>query len=463
MSRPTCVQHPDGRVRRNGYYGKNNDYVKWQCVPEEGAPHYLSQEMTPKLVGGLEGHCLECGRQWRPTDGMDIAERDRFTLREKAFALTKLGDGLSYRKTSDAVRKRAGHLGGSPTRDGRLCRDWVSQYAPILADHYLPTEWPDILLLDELPFHISASSGVQSGTHAFSVFGAMGYGEGTFEEALAAKGKPRPVLWGLHASERRRAADWKEFFERLDGEPVHVVCDQAPALVNAVEDVWPNARVYASTTHLTLRLQEIMRNHKLRDTEPHRVLGQETFSGSGTDAYGDFIRFRKALEKFLAADHSDCDDRQITGVKKLKKWLANNHSTVVRSLVEWHWPVSVGALERALKEVKAALYYRRYNLRNMDRLQDLLTLLQLTINDLDDERRWEEELRHNHEDFHWAPPPRRQVDDPSLATRPFIGGVPVRGPNALWPRGHSVASYRPSGGNGRSLSVGVNPAKLPLQ
>lgn len=96
--------------------------------------------------------------------------------------------------------------------------------------------------------------------------------------------------------------------------------------------------------------------------------------------------------------------------------MGKHQSEIVQSLVEWHWPVSIGALERALRTVKDVLYDRRYNLKNMERLQHLLYLIHLCINGLDDERAWEEVLRKNHEGHQWAPPPRRLVDNPELAT-----------------------------------------------
>jgi hypothetical protein len=36
MARPICRQHPHGRVRRDGYYGKHREFVRWECVPGDG-------------------------------------------------------------------------------------------------------------------------------------------------------------------------------------------------------------------------------------------------------------------------------------------------------------------------------------------------------------------------------------------------------------------------------------------
>jgi hypothetical protein len=33
---PSCVVHPGGGVHRNGSYGKWKQYVRWECVNENG-------------------------------------------------------------------------------------------------------------------------------------------------------------------------------------------------------------------------------------------------------------------------------------------------------------------------------------------------------------------------------------------------------------------------------------------
>ena len=34
-------EHPNGPVRRNGYYGKRRTYIKWQCEPDDGSPPHM--------------------------------------------------------------------------------------------------------------------------------------------------------------------------------------------------------------------------------------------------------------------------------------------------------------------------------------------------------------------------------------------------------------------------------------
>ncbi len=117
-------------------------------------------ELSSKLVGGREGCCIECEREWHETEGMPTGTHDWFTLRDKAAALVRLAQGASFRDASEFVRRRAGYArrrgGGAliASRDGRLARDWVSQYTPIIAERYLPRRWPRRLVLDKLPVHV---------------------------------------------------------------------------------------------------------------------------------------------------------------------------------------------------------------------------------------------------------------------------------------------------------------------
>jgi hypothetical protein len=108
MAAPTCSQHSKGRVRRHGYYGKRKQYVRWECVPDDGTrPHYIRPALSSKLVGGRQGCCVECEREWREAEGMPTGTRDGFTLRDKAAALVRLAAGESFRDVGEFVRRRA--------------------------------------------------------------------------------------------------------------------------------------------------------------------------------------------------------------------------------------------------------------------------------------------------------------------------------------------------------------------
>lgn len=204
--RPSCPVHPKDRVRCRGYYGKDNQLVRWECVPSDGSrPHRFRPALSIKMVGGRSGCCTECDREWEPTDGMVMGTGDRFTLREKAATLVRLAQGASYREASHLARTRGGYavrrrgvLVASP--DGRLARDWVSQYAPLLADRFLPRRWPRVLVLDKLPVHTKLRGGNlprQWGTTQFHIFGALSYinGRSTIWRTRSPRARPELAGW----------------------------------------------------------------------------------------------------------------------------------------------------------------------------------------------------------------------------------------------------------------------------
>lgn len=208
---------------------------------------------------------MECEREWEATDGMPAGTRDRFTLRDKAAALVRLAEGASFRGASEFVRRRAGYhrrrRGALLTsRDGRLARDWVSQYAPILADRYLPRRWPRTLVLDKLPVHVRdtrSNTPKPSGRASFFILAALSY---------VGKGRNRrAVLWRVTVSRKADRRAWEEFFNQLDGEPTFITSDRDQAMLNAIATHWPNAKWHPCAHHLRGNVETILREGGLWD------------------------------------------------------------------------------------------------------------------------------------------------------------------------------------------------------
>jgi hypothetical protein len=104
-------------VKRNGYYGKDKQYVLWRCAGGDGdRPHQIRPELSIRLVGELEGVCEQCERPWEPTDGLPQAVRDRYVLRHKIEALLAMG---AVRATGRLVGTRVVPLGARRARDAR--------------------------------------------------------------------------------------------------------------------------------------------------------------------------------------------------------------------------------------------------------------------------------------------------------------------------------------------------------
>lgn len=382
--------HPDTYVRRDGHYGSENQYQRWECVPGNGDdPHYLtvSSGLTQKKVGGNDGVCIECLRPWGATDGMPTAWRHEFTVRDIAAGLVRLAEGQSYRRASTYVRRRAGQ--NDPSKDGRLTRDWVAQYAPELRERYLPDSWPDVLVLDHLTF---AKGGVtdEEGTlqpgadPLFHVFGALSYGdEGTKDEARRT-GSRTAKIWLLYADTESNADAWKRFFGQLEGQPDEVVCDRHGGLRAALREKWPDTTVFPCTYHLGKNLSRKVRGG-LGAEIPDSLISPSTFAD--LNAYS---HLEDRIRYLVKRGPSAFDDETWAALGELDEWLSDVHDHVERSLGTPHAPLSTGGLEKPLRiDVKNALYDRRHLFDNLDRLNHLLVLMALRDRGVADERQWQ--------------------------------------------------------------------------
>jgi hypothetical protein len=200
----------------------------------------------------------------------------------------------------------------------------------------------------------------------------------------------------------------------MPGRPHWVVTDRNDQIWAAVAEHWPKTRIYACTKHLIINVETHLRDAGLNDRR--RRINKALHNSTFTDA-GAYVAFRNTLFRYLAADLSAMTSRQRNALGKLERWLRDNEDHIAQSLVENHWPVTVGSLEQPLRVVKSAIFDRRASLRNMDRLNDLLKLIQLKQMGSADEREWMRILRENHRDHNGKPPPRRLVDDPALRPR----------------------------------------------
>jgi hypothetical protein len=108
--------------------------------------------------------------------------------RAKAQALVSIAQGsLSLRGAAHEVRMatiehRTGRrpLAHTVSRDGRLARDWVTQYTDIIAEHYLPKRCPRLITVDSFDVRVTTfdaqGNPLKKGKHLYSVLAAVGYG-----------------------------------------------------------------------------------------------------------------------------------------------------------------------------------------------------------------------------------------------------------------------------------------------
>lgn len=427
MGRPVCPDHPNGRVWKDGRYGKYGQYQRWRRIPQgcdRSSPdsHLFQPPLPKKAVGGLTtGTCPECERPGGPGEGVATARDDRFSLREKAAALVVLANGDRYRRAARFARRRALESGKDLSADGRLTGDWVSMYAPILHDHFLEENpgfrsWPEVVVLDHITLHtrdtFEDGRPKQGGRLRYAVFGALSYCGGTIREA--AKSHTTPLIWRYGASPSVSQAHWARFLSSLPGAPGHVVCDGDDAIIGAVGECWPDARVFRCTAHLMVQAQEHLRRSGLRETPLGRSVNKKTFTTSRR--WGHFQLGVQHLEDDGLLE--GLSPTQLREVERLRLWTFDRARPHIGfGLTNPHSPWTTGGLEHYLRRIKKSLFDRRFVIRNLARLDHLLVLMQLAHLDVADEVHWARILRQLHLDYGGAPPPRRRVDKPELNPR----------------------------------------------
>ncbi len=318
--------------------------------------------------------CELCERDVEFHEGPHTARRYQFVARGIAESLAAVGAGSTYRDAALVARERAKRLRVDPssgqlrfTRHGSLVMDWVEVFAPVVFEAHRPRKWPasGSLLLDDLPFRVRDPD---SGRHrtAFRILSAMGY-EGA-----------RPKLWRLEAFTSKSQPDWEAFLGALGGTPQRVVCDNDGGLTNAVRARFPNAELYLCEWHLRHALERLM--SKIRADDGHRaaideLLPQVEAAFTGPSFWAPF------LERAHAA-----------GIPRLSDWL-NTTARIVedqfrrrgpRSARPADTPLTTSPLDGFINPIRAAIQPRAYGLKNRQRTNRMLMLMQMHANRQDD-------------------------------------------------------------------------------
>ena len=202
---------------------------------------------------------------------------------------------------------------------------------------------------------------------AFRVFAAMGYEGG------------HPKLWRLEAFTTKSEADWEAFLGALDGAPPRVVCDNDPGLTHAVRARFPDAELYLCEWHLRHALERLM--GKLASEEPqHREALDELLADieaafTGPSFWGPFT------ERCHTA-----------GIPRLSDWLNTTGQIVaeqfarrgLRSQRPVEMPLSTSPLDGLINPIRTSIKPRAYSLKNRERTNRMLMLMQLHANRQDD-------------------------------------------------------------------------------
>jgi hypothetical protein len=399
--------HVGARIKLDGTYGMpGHRRQRYKCWPRPGKSHVFT-ELLPREES-WHGSCEHCERKVERREGPKAPRHYQFVARGIAEALAAVGSGDSYMQASRVARARArrfrfdretGELRESA--HGQLVADWVELFAPVLFEQQRPGAWPTegSLLLDHMPFRIRAEDangvGIPGGRVAFDVFCAGGY----------RAGKPR--LWHAEAFSSAHPANWSAFLAALPGEPARVVCDAHRGMTQAIEQRWPEIELHQCEWHLQHALERLLAKEARKAPSPELAELRDRAEGAlaGPYFWRPFARAGRALEN-----------------ESLDRWIAVNGPTIEAQFARRpppsrrppDMPLTTSALEQLTRPLYAALYPRRYALKNRERLNRLLMLMQLHINGEDDVQAYSTTIRTWLESNHGRPQEqRRGITDPT--------------------------------------------------
>jgi hypothetical protein len=352
-------------------------------VPADGDVHRFTEPLPRQTAPDPE--CSECEREIHRHEGPPTPRRFDFAAREVARALVSVGSGTTYRRAGFEARDRSGRLRFSQrgwelkNNDGNTVADWVELFAPSIFEQRSPKEWPRILALDAQPFAVASSNGhpkrrVQPAFHVFGAYGWDAHGSGS---VIALRAQPNFTF-------KHGVLYWAAFLEELrrrfgDGLVEQIVVDADDNIVQAIELVWPRTGpspvVYVCHRHLKNRLLTILRQNHVAAADRLYQAAEHAFD------------WQNRWDDFLALARQ-------AGIRQVDAWLANWEPRVSFQIANQRGrKVSVGPLEQALTVVRNNLEDRRGAFKNRERLNRLLMLMQLDLNEQADERRYAKTIR----------------------------------------------------------------------
>ena len=405
------AEHGGSRVRFAGRHGPaGHRRQRYVCVPSNGDRPHRFTEALPREEAWADA-CEQCERDVGLHEGPHAARNYQFVARGIAEALVMVGTGSTYRDAALVARERAKRLRSDPasgelrfSRHGSLVMDWVEVFAPVVFEAYRPRAWPagGSLLLDDVPFRVrDPDSG--STRIAFRIFAALGYERG------------RAKLWRLEAVTTKSQPDWEAFLGALDGAPPRVVCDNDDGLTNAVRARFPDAELYLCEWHLRHALERLM--GKLRTEQPQHRDAIDQLLGDVEAAFTGPAFWAPFTERCHAAT-----------IPRVSEWLNSTGQIVEdqfrrrgpRASRPADMPLSTSPLDAFTNPIRASIGPRAYGLKNRQRTNRLLTLMQLHANHQDDERAYVRHIRACLEANHGRP---------SIARRAIVdvrGGASLR-------------------------------------
>lgn len=395
-------------MKLDGTYGKpGHRRQRYKCSPPDGGPHVFT-ELLPREEAWRDD-CESCERHLERREGPKAPRHYQFVARGIAEALQAVGSGDTYMQAARVARERARRLRYDPdtgeireSAHGQLVADWVELFAPVVFEPHRPSSWPaeGSLLLDHIPFRIRAEDaqgrGIPGGTVAFDVFCAVGYRAG------------RPRLWHAQAFSSAHPANWSAFLGAFEGEPRRVVCDAHRGMIQAIEGRWPEVELHQCEWHLQHALRRLLKKELRKGVQSEEL--QELYERAEGALTGPSF-----WKPFAAAARE-------VGNESLDRWIAVNGPMIEAQFARRpppskrpaEMPLTTAALEQLTRPIASALHPRRYALKNRERLNRLLLLMQLHINGDDDVQAYSTTIRRWLEANGGRPKDRRRaIADPS--------------------------------------------------
>jgi len=391
---PRCARHPKSKVWLDGSYGRpGHRRPRFKCV--EGR-HVFTEPLPRQQTVAAE--CSHCERPLASYEGAPAPRLQRYTTREIAATLIRVGAGTSYRRAAATVR--ASTHGHRISNDSSMVEDWIEIYAPVLTEALAPKEWPDVLVLDDSPFAIRTTHNRGGKEIVFRVYAALAYNPAGRNQLVRLEGFPD-----------KRPASWQRFLSSLPGRPRLIVCDNETGMLTGIARTWPTDEhefspiIFLSHWHLKAAIKKLLKRRGYTDDGELDLQLGLAFASS------------RKWEEFDAWAHT-------IDVPTLHRWLDQRDPSwwagdVTRSgRIAWQLnngsghPNSTGDLESKLRFVKTEIRGRVFALRNRERTNRMLGLMLLHLEGLDDVEVYAKLLRKSLAANGGLAAPRKQITDP---------------------------------------------------
>ena len=241
------------------------------------------------------------------------------------------------------------------SRSGATGAEYVDVFAPVVTAPYRRDIWPDVMVLDSQPLRrrtlvTSDERARVASDFLCEIVGAL---DGTTKELIA-----------LYPAGGKDQESLKELFAAKKGAPSWIVTDVDPALAAAIADAFPEAIHYRCEDHLRKDAEELAAADGIED---HDVLVALHAAQRSPEAWASFTAL---VDARVPADRT-----------RLRDWISRSRDLVLGqcALRARHpgRPRSTGGLEAHLTAVRSTFEFRRFSLRNRERLAKVLELIRV--------------------------------------------------------------------------------------